>query len=106
MTENKEGGIMVTALALWLLAATLACLLIVGIAQRAGERANAQAAADAIALAGAAEGEEAAQRLATANGADIERIDQRDGRFTVRVTVSGIAAEASAERQIRPAGRG
>lgn len=97
---------MVTALSLWLVAATLACLLIVGIAQRAGERASAQAAADAIALAGAAEGEEAARRLATANGADIEHVELRSGRFTVRVTVSGVAAEASAERQIRPAGRG
>lgn len=95
---------MVAGFALWLSVAMVSCLLIVGVANRASQRAAAQSAADAAALAGAAEGEERARALAKANGAEVTSFVEDGMTVTVRIERDGIAAEARAERQIRPAG--
>lgn len=60
----------------------VAGLFMMGLAHLGGgavERALARRAADASALAGAAEGRDAADRLATRNGARVTRYDTRDG---------------------------
>ena len=66
--------------------------------------ARARAAADAAALAGAADGEEAARRLAQANGGTLERYEAEGAQVQVEVEVGGARAAARAER--RTAARG
>jgi hypothetical protein len=61
-----------------------------------GSRTQARTAADAAALAGAVEGEEAARRLADANGADLVGFERRDGDVVVEVRVGGVEAWSSA----------
>ncbi len=104
--DEHEDGILLAAFGLWLGIALLCCLLVVGVANRAGERAAAQSAADAAALAGAAEGRKAAEAIAVANGASVVLFQQQDSAVTVRIERDGVAAVARAEKQIRPAGQG
>ena len=62
-----------------------------------GQRARARTAADAAALAGAAEGEDAARRLAAANGGEVVlRSPVRGDEVVVRVRVGDVEAEARA----------
>lgn len=103
--KNQE-GVLLAAFGLWLVVALLCCLLVVGVANRASERAAAQSAADAAALAGAAEGRGAAELLAMANGASLLAFEQEGSVVTVRIERDGVSAIARAERQIRLAGRG
>ena len=70
---------------------------------RASERAKAQSFADAVALAGAAEGEAAAGRIAVANGAEVVSYRENGNSVEVTVVALGVRATAAAERQIRPA---
>jgi hypothetical protein len=86
-------------LALMLLAlAALGALLVTRTAAVAADRARAQQAADAAALAGAAAGRPAAERLAARNGGTVERYEQHGDTVTVRVRVGEAAATASARR--------
>jgi uncharacterized membrane protein len=101
--RTNEDGVLVAGFALWLTVAVLCCLLVLGVANRASQRAAAQSAADAAALAGAAEGQEAAHEIAAANNAVVVRFDRVGSRVLVRIERNGVAAEAVAERQIRPA---
>jgi hypothetical protein len=78
--------------------AALGALLVTRTAAVAADRARAQQAADAAALAGAAAGRPMAERLAIRNGGTIERYEQRDDRVIVRVRVGAAAATASARR--------
>ena len=85
-----------------LVALLFATLLAVGIAHvgaAASQRAAAQTAADAAALAGAAEGEDAALAVAKANGAELEAFEQRGGDVVVRIERRGATATARARWQ-------
>jgi hypothetical protein len=61
-----------------------------------GDRTQARTAADAAALAGAVDGEDAAGRLAEANGAELVSFERREGDVVVAVRVGGVDAWASA----------
>ena len=61
-------------------------------------RAQARTAADAAALAGAAEGREAAEEVAAANGGHLESFDQSGADTEVTVTVGDAHATARARR--------
>lgn len=79
-----------------MLLAGLAGLGLIRLAVASSRRAGAQAAADAAALAGAADGEGAARRLAAANGAEV--LSYRTDGFDVEVVVRrhGVSATARA----------
>jgi Flp pilus assembly protein TadG len=66
------------------------------------DRARAQAAADAAALAGAAEGREAAADLAEANGGVLESFEEGGADVRVVVRVGRARAEAQARRGAVP----
>lgn len=61
------------------------------------DRAQARTAADAAALAGAADGEGAARAMASANGAEMVRFrESGDGEVVVEVRLDGVSAQARA----------
>ncbi len=66
------------------------------VAQAMVERAQAQAAADAAALAGVVEGEAGAADVAARNGADLVRFDESGGATTVVVRRGRARAAAAA----------
>ena len=101
--RSRERGVILPAFALWLAMAVLCAALVVGVSARASERAKAQAFADAVALAGAAEGEDAAAEIARANGAEVVSYRKNGAAVEVTVEAFGVRATAAAERQIRPA---
>lgn len=79
-----------------------AAVLIVHVGGVVDERARASSAADAAALAGAAEGEAAAHELAEANGGTLEHfsVEAGDTVVAVRVGRSVVRARASAARVV------
>jgi uncharacterized membrane protein len=87
---------------LWAIVLVLAALLLVpmGLVARAViERAEAQSAADAAALAGALEGEDEARTVARMNGARVERYRVVGDTVEVVVVVGGRRATARALRE-------
>ena len=78
--------------------AVLVALAVGPLVQRANDRARARTAADATALAGAAEGEDAAREVAEANGAELLDWEARGDDVWVRVEVDGVQALAKARR--------
>lgn len=70
------------------------------------ERAEAQSAADAAALAGALEGEAAARRIAADNDADLIAFTARDDTVEVTVVVGDRRATARAQRTERSSDHG
>lgn len=102
--SHDDGG-QSTALVAGVFALALVAMVALGPVGRAlGQRTQARTAADAAALAGAAEGEEAAARLASDNGGRL--LDFRhgdDGKVVVRVAVGDVDAWASAQgRRVAP----
>lgn len=96
MSRTREAGQATPILALVLVVA-------VGVAAAIGvggrlvvARARAQTAADAAALAGAAEGEDAALELAEANEARLTSFERSGAAVTVRVAIGPVAATARA----------
>ena len=88
-----------TPLVLAVVALALVVLLaLVPLAQASRERAAARTAADAAALAGAAEGEDAAREVATANGADLVSWRAAGLDVWVVVVLGDARAEAKARR--------
>lgn len=86
-----------TPLAAALMALVLAAMVGLVPAGRAlADRAQARTAADAAALAGAAEGEEAARALAERNGAVVVWFRRNGAEVLVRVRVDGVVADARA----------
>jgi hypothetical protein len=77
-----------------------ALVALVPVARVLDQRAQARAAADAAALAGAAEGEPAATEIAQANGARLVSFEARGSEVIVRVRVGAVEAYARA-RAIR-----
>jgi hypothetical protein len=87
-------------------AAVGAMLLLGGLGRRAVEGAQAQTAADAAALAGAAEGPPAAEELARLNGSPSADVTGAVGDATVTVRVGGADAVARAQAPPPPSGVG
>ena len=89
--------------ALPLLAGALALVVmlligLVALGNTADDRARAQTAADAAALAGAADGRDAARSAATANHAELESFSARGGEVEVVVRAGDSTATARAGR--------
>ncbi|MDQ2648384.1 MAG: pilus assembly protein TadG-related protein [Actinomycetota bacterium] len=88
-----------TPLAIALIALGVVVALALGpFTRHADQRARARTAADAAALAGAAEGEDAAREVAEANGADLLHWRERGEEVWVSVQVGEIQAAAKARR--------
>jgi hypothetical protein len=79
-----------------------ALLALVPVAGALDDRARARTAADAAALAGAADGEPAAREVAEANGADLLEIERAGDEVVVRVRVGDLDAYARARAIGRP----
>jgi D-alanyl-D-alanine carboxypeptidase/Putative Flp pilus-assembly TadE/G-like len=80
----------------------VALLALAPVARALDDRARARTAADAAALAGAADGERAAREVAGANGADLLEIERDGDEVVVQVRVGEVEAYARA-RAIRSA---
>lgn len=94
--------------ALMTLAVAMAALMLLAIGQlgrAASDRAQARTAADATALAGAAQGESHAKQLAEANGGSLSSYELEDGEVVVQVSVNGVHAYSRA-RAVRTSGMG
>lgn len=92
---------------LWAIVLVLAALLLIpmGLLARATiERAEAQSAADAAALAGALDGEAEARTVARLNGARVERYRTMGDVVEIIVVVGGRRATARALREEIPVG--
>jgi hypothetical protein len=74
-------------------------LLLVSLGATATHRAHARTAADAAALAGVAEGRDAAEQVASANGAVLESFEVDGDEVEVRVRVDSSHARARARRE-------
>jgi D-alanyl-D-alanine carboxypeptidase len=77
----------------------LCCVALLALVPMAGaldDRARARTAADAAALAGAADGERTAREVAGANGADLLEIERNGDEVVVQVRVGDVAAYARA----------
>jgi hypothetical protein len=86
----------VPLLAALLAVAAAVALVLAQLGAAAVHRARARTAADAAALAGAAEGEDAADRLADANGAEVLGFSRDGDEVVVEVRVGDVTAWASA----------
>ncbi len=76
-------------------------LLVSGLTHRVVDRAHAQAAADATALAGVADGRPAAEAIARANDVVLISFDEDENHVTVEIsTPDGMQAIATAERRL------
>ena len=95
--RTESGSVTVVAAAVLTVLAILTTLVVrLGVATT--ERAHAQAAADAAALAGAAEGEDAAYTLADRNGATLLTFREFGDDVQVTVAVGDAIARATARR--------
>jgi hypothetical protein len=104
---RSERGQVAPLVAVMLVAAGFFCVVVARFGAAAVARAEARTAADATALAGAAEGRAAADRIAGANGAAIVRYEGSGRDVRVRAEIDGAAATAKARREdgsSKPAG--
>ena len=99
--EGERGQVLPLAAGVVVLAAA-AMLLVVHVGRAANQRARARTAADASALAGAAEGRGAADALAAANHAVIESYVELADGVLLRVRVGEATATARAARTAAP----
>jgi len=93
---RNERGAVTPLVAVLMVAVGGLCLGLGRLGGTANAKARAQTAADAAALAGAAEGEDAARSLAAANGAEVLSIDTDGAEVQVKVRVHGVEARARA----------
>lgn len=98
--RTEERGQALPLVALVLVLVVVVSLLLAAIGDAVIDRSRAQTAADAAALAGAAEGRAAAERLATANGAILVSFDPGPP-VEVVVEIDGRRARARAEKRLR-----
>ena len=96
MKVVRERGSILPLAAVVLMIAAVAMLLVVELAVRAAERAEAQTAADMAALAGVYEGRTGALEIAELNGAVLLSYQSVDDLVLVEVAVNGTRAEAAA----------
>lgn len=100
--QRSEAG---QATPLWAIVLVLAAMLLVPtglVAKATIERSEAQSAADAAALAGAADGEEEARTIASLNGARVERYRELGPVVEVVVVIGDRRATARAIREEVP----
>jgi outer membrane lipoprotein SlyB len=97
---RSERGSFLPLMALGLAMVVLAALLLGAFGRATADRARAQTAADAAALAGVVEGEAAAAELARANGGELVSFRVDDGDTVVEVRVGGSVARARAALEI------
>jgi hypothetical protein len=96
--RRSERGQVLPLVALLMVAMGGSAVLLVRLGGVAADRAQASAAADAAALAGAAEGRPAAERLAAANGAQVRSYREEGSDTEVWVSVGRAGATARATR--------
>lgn len=101
-----ERGSVTPLLALLVVAVGGLCLGLGHLGAAANSAARAQTAADAAALAGAADGLDAARRYAEANGAEVVELHSEDDGLAVQVIVRVRGVEAVARAVREPALRG
>lgn len=101
---RSERGSVLPLLVLGLVMAAGGALMLGKLGQAAVSRAAARTAADAAALAGAAEGESAARQVAEANGAHVLRFEVLgdDTRVTVRIREAEAVGRARRGRPSSP----
>jgi hypothetical protein len=99
---GHDGGQIVPLAAALVGLCCVALLSLVPVARTLDDRARARTAADAAALAGAADGEPTAREVAVANGADLLEIERNGDEVVVQVRVGEVEAYARA-RATRPA---
>ena len=97
---RTDGGQALPLTALALMVALGAVLALAQVAPLVDDAARAQTAADAAALAGAAEGEDAAARFAAANGGELISFQQDGDVVRVEVRVGHASADASARFRV------
>ena len=95
----RERGQVLPLVAVVLVLAGAAMWFVGRVSGAAVDRARARTAADAAALAGAAEGEEAARSVAEANGGRLVRFAREGTDVVVRVEVGEASAPARARRE-------
>jgi hypothetical protein len=93
---GSERGSVTPLVAVVMVLVGVLCLGLGRLGGDANGRAKAQTAADAAALAGAADGEDEARALAVANGAEVLQIDTQGLEVQVRVRVGDVEAWARA----------
>ena len=98
--EQSERGASLPLLALVLAVLLFITSVLIGLSVRVVDRAQAQSAADAAALAGVMDGQTGASRLAEANGGELVTFEAGDNEVRVVVEVGGWRAEARAERSL------
>ena len=98
---GERGQVLPLAAALIALAA-VTMVLVVHLGRAATDRARARTAADAAALAGAADGRDAAEAIATANRATIESYAELPDGVLLSVRVGDATATARAARTSAP----
>jgi uncharacterized membrane protein len=103
--EDQRGQVLPLVAGIVVLAAA-AMLLVVHLGRAANERARARTAADAAALAGAAEGRDAAEAIATANHAVIESYEELADGVQLSVRLGAARATARAVRTTGPCSTG
>lgn len=104
--DPGDGGQVVPLAAAMVALCCVALLALVPVAGALDDRARARTAADAAALAGAADGERAARQVAAANGADLLEIKRTGDEIVVRVRVGDLDAYARARAVPRPGDSG
>jgi hypothetical protein len=98
--RSDERGQAVPLAAAMMAVACVALIALVPVGRALHQRAQARTAADAAALAGAAEGEQAAEALAADNGGDLVDFERRGDEVVVTVRVGGVDAAARARSRI------
>ena len=96
--RHDQRGQALPFVALVMVVAIAVAVMVVRLGGQLDHRARAQTAADAVALAGAGGGEDAARTIASRNGAEIESFVIRDGEVEVIVRVADRRASARAQR--------
>jgi len=99
MRAQSDSGQLLPLYTLVVLVACVGMLLLVRLGVIETHRAHARTAADAAALAGAAEGRDAAEQVAAANGAVMESFEADGDEVEVRVRVDTSHATARARRE-------
>ena len=97
---GSERGSFLPLMAFGLAMVVLAALILGAFGRATSDRARAQTAADAAALAGVVEGEAAAAELARVNGGELLRFQVDDGDTVVEVRVGRSVARARAALEV------
>ena len=99
MRRRSERGQVAPLVAVMVVAAGFCCVVVVRFGLAATSRATARTSADAVALAGAADGEGSARAIAAANRSWISRYEASGRDVTVRVGFDDAAATAKARNE-------